>query len=404
MSLSARLIVVARRCARSAQGTCRNTSTYIAKDTDTIEKSVFISQSRDVFVNLALEHWLYRNFDFSKHHVLLLWRNDPCVVFGRHQNPWLECNIQAVESLCNVQAAEKKAIALARRNSGGGAVYHDNGNLNLTFFTPKERYDRKYNLNVITNALFRQWSLKSVINKRDDILVNGDCKISGTAAKLGRPNAYHHCTLLVNVNKVNLSSVLEKKENNIDTNATTSIRSSITNLCDINRNITMDKLISAIGWEYLRTKPLSLEDGRYNQVEKQKGFKFINPTEAWFPGINEFSNEFRSWEWNFAKTPKFTISRTLEVSAHDGKMYRLNLIVEVQNGIVEEIKMSLPAGLVSTNFQQDASVISNLRGTRYNHEVMEKIIAAIGGKSIVMNTSQSVEDSNIRRFDEATLH
>lgn len=52
-----------------------------------IEKSVFISQSHDVFTNLALEDWLYRNFDFTAHHVLMLWSNDPCVVVGRHQNP-----------------------------------------------------------------------------------------------------------------------------------------------------------------------------------------------------------------------------------------------------------------------------------------------------------------------------
>lgn len=52
-----------------------------------IKKSVFISQSSDVFTNLALEDWLYKNFDFSRHHVLLLWANDPCVVIGRHQNP-----------------------------------------------------------------------------------------------------------------------------------------------------------------------------------------------------------------------------------------------------------------------------------------------------------------------------
>lgn len=74
-------------------------------------------------------------------------------------------------------------------------------------------------------------------------------------------------------------------QNNIVTNATASIRSSITNLCDINQDIQMDKLLSAIGWEYLRTKALILEDGRYNQVEKQKGFKFVNPTEDWFPGM-----------------------------------------------------------------------------------------------------------------------
>ncbi|KYN41765.1 Lipoyltransferase 1, mitochondrial [Trachymyrmex septentrionalis] len=401
MSLSARLRVTVRCCSsldsahQTAKRITRYASTFNARDNDNfIQKSVFISQSTDVFVNLALEHWLYRNFDFSKHHVLLFWRNDPCVVFGRHQNPWLECN---------VQASEKAGIALARRNSGGGTVYHDNGNLNLTFFTPRERYNRRYNLNIITNALFRQWGLKSVINKREDIVVNEDCKVSGTAAKLGKPNAYHHCTLLVNVNKANLSSILERKENGIVTNATTSIRSPIMNLIDINRNIQMDKLLSAIGWEYLRTKALALEDGRYDLVEQQKGFKFINPTEDWFPGIDNFTSEFRSWDWNFGRTPKFIVTRTLDFPAHDGKIYRLNLSLEVQNGFVEEIRMSLPAGLVSTDFAQDASVISNIRGTKYNHDVTENIIAAIGGKTVTLNTTQQSIDENNMRLDEVTL-
>lgn len=178
MSLSTKLFVAVRHYASldGARQATKYMSTCSAHDdNDSIKKSVFISQSTDVFVNLALEHWLYRNFDFSKHHVLLFWRNDPCVVFGRHQNPWLECN---------VQAAEKAGIVLARRNSGGGTVYHDNGNLNLTFFTPRERYSRKYNLNIITNALFRQWGLKSIINKREDILVNEDCKVSHNIFKI----------------------------------------------------------------------------------------------------------------------------------------------------------------------------------------------------------------------------
>lgn len=72
-----------------------------------IKKSVFISQSNDIFTNLALEDWFYRNFDFTKHHVLMLWANDPCVVIGRHQNPFDEANVS------NLQ---KAGITLARRN------------------------------------------------------------------------------------------------------------------------------------------------------------------------------------------------------------------------------------------------------------------------------------------------
>lgn len=133
-----------------------------------IKKSVFISQSHDIFTNLALEDWIYKNFDLSNHHVLMLWANDPCVVIGRHQNPFTETNVsKLVES----------GITLARRNSGGGAVYHDRGNLNLTFFTPRERYNRKYNLNIITRALFREWCIKAELNERDDIVI-GDRKVS----------------------------------------------------------------------------------------------------------------------------------------------------------------------------------------------------------------------------------
>lgn len=75
-----------------------------------ITKSVFISQSNDIFTNLALEDWIYKNNDFDKHHILLLWRNNPCVVIGRHQNPWLEANLEYLE---------EKGIDIARRNSGG---------------------------------------------------------------------------------------------------------------------------------------------------------------------------------------------------------------------------------------------------------------------------------------------
>ena len=135
---------------------------------DAIKKSVFISQSTDIYTNLALEDWFYRNYDFTKHHVLLLWKNDPCVVIGRHQNPWVESNVAAMEQM---------GVSLARRNSGGGTVYHDAGNVNLSFFTKRERYNRRYNLEIMTRALYREWGLKTEINKREDIIVDGDFKV-----------------------------------------------------------------------------------------------------------------------------------------------------------------------------------------------------------------------------------
>lgn len=133
-------------------------------DEQKIKKSVFISQSYDIFTNLALEDWIYKNFDFSNHHVLMLWANNPCVVIGRHQNPFMEANISQLMS---------NGVMLARRNSGGGAVFHDRGNLNCTFFTPTERHNRKYNLKIMTRAMFREYGIKAEISPRDDITILG---------------------------------------------------------------------------------------------------------------------------------------------------------------------------------------------------------------------------------------
>lgn len=129
-----------------------------------IKKSVFISQSYDVFTNLALEDWIYRNYDLTNHHILMLWANDPCVVVGRHQNPFSEANVSNLLS---------KGVELARRNSGGGAVFHDRGNLNCTFFTNRDRYNRGYNLNILTRALFREFAIKTEVSDRDDITLMG---------------------------------------------------------------------------------------------------------------------------------------------------------------------------------------------------------------------------------------
>ena len=102
-------------------------STAILNSVENPGRVVFISQSTNIYENLALEDWLYKNWDFNKRHLLLLWRNSPCVVIGRHQNPYMEANLPYLESA---------NVPVVRRNSGGGTVYHDLGNLNCSFFTP----------------------------------------------------------------------------------------------------------------------------------------------------------------------------------------------------------------------------------------------------------------------------
>lgn len=158
---------------------------------------VLLSRSNDVFQNLALEDWIEANVDLQRRAVLLLWRNRPAVVIGRHQNPWAECHLPAMRG---------GGVPLARRRSGGGTVFHDLGNLNLTFFSSKTSYDRRRNLKVVTEAL-RQLrpALDVRATDRFDILLNGHFKISGgttgrelyfpesTAVEACQQTRYHYC-------------------------------------------------------------------------------------------------------------------------------------------------------------------------------------------------------------------
>jgi len=132
---------------------------------------VLVSSCYDVFSNLALEDWFYQNVDFSdgSSDFMFLWRNKPCVVVGRHQNVWAECS---------VGQAAAAGVYVARRRSGGGTVYHDTGNLNVTFFMSRKRYGRKANLEMIADVLRLHCSDKVEVTKRDDIILNDTHKVS----------------------------------------------------------------------------------------------------------------------------------------------------------------------------------------------------------------------------------
>lgn len=357
----------------STTTTSNTNATGSTKEIEPIKKSVFISQSYDIFTNLAIEDWIYRNYDLSNHHILMLWVNNPCVVVGRHQNPFSESNVSALKSA---------GIELARRNSGGGTVFHDRNNLNCTFFTPRNRYDRKYNLNLISRGIYREYGIDTEISERDDILLHGK-KISGTAAKLGRPNAYHHCTLLVDCNKDHLRGALKRTgKEEIISKATASVPSPIKNLADVNKNVNVQSLLTAIGYEFLRTTPDKLLDGGREYVMQQRGFQLINPTEKWFPGLNELRENFASWDWIYGKTPKFAVETKIEFKS-GMECHNMKVAVDVEKGLIQKIDL---------NFKDEVMpIVSSLIGQAYDENNLEKITSAL----------KNVSTENVKNVFEA---
>lgn len=166
----------------------------------TNQSSVIISQSECIYHNLSLEDWLYERWEPSTgQQVLLMWRNKPCIVIGKFQNQWKECNIGKLSShrvqlggkeyilkilVVNFGSLGEYIFSIARRKSGGGAVYHDLGNINMSFITHRDDYNRKKNLSFVCQVLKDRWPhLNLSINCRDDIIINDIYKVILTKIK-----------------------------------------------------------------------------------------------------------------------------------------------------------------------------------------------------------------------------
>ena len=134
---------------------------------------LLLSDSHDPLFNLAVEECIFRQMDPNQR-VLFLWRNANTVVIGRAQNPWKECNTRRME---------EDGVTLARRSSGGGAVFHDLGNSCFTFMAGKPEYDKSISTAIVLDAL-KRLGVEAFASGRNDLLVatpDGERKVSGSA-------------------------------------------------------------------------------------------------------------------------------------------------------------------------------------------------------------------------------
>lgn len=297
------------------------------------QRVVYISDDDIPHRNLAFEEWIYENVDLTKSSCLFIWRSRPTVVIGRHQNPWLESNLKHLRA---------NNIFLARRQTGGGTVFHDYGNLNVSFFTPRSSYDRKQNLQFIISAITKNYSFLDLsINKRDDIMLDGRYKISGTAAKLGRTNAYHHCTLLTDSNLEGMSSALTSSLPGLDTKATFSVRSQTKNMSRYPGEISYHDLQDTLVAHYLSSAGES--DKKY--------IVRVDPTDnVKFKGISDIIRRLNSWEWIYAKSPKFVVD-----------VPGIGELVIV-NGIIQDVCKT-----VESNSEVSVQLSRHLIGTKFTH-------------------------------------
>lgn len=269
-----------------------------------IEKiAVYQGHSFDPYYNLAVEEVLLESVHQGEC-ILYLWQNAATVVIGHNQNPWKECRVGRLE---------EENGHLARRLSGGGAVYHDIGNLNFTFLCSDKDYDLKKNLSVIVEAC-KANGISAEISGRNDILVQG-CKFSGNAFYHTHGNSYHHGTLMVNVDLKQVERYLSPSKAKLKAKGVASVRSRVINLRELAPSMTCESLsqdmVRAFEKVYeLKFQELRIEDLDSNAIEL---LRQRNASKEWLYG--------RDLPLNFSCSDRFPWGElTLELGVERGKV------------------------------------------------------------------------------------
>ncbi len=265
--------------------------------------------SVDPAYNLAFEEYILTNC--REGDILILWQNNNAVIIGRNQNTEAEINRDFVDT---------HGISVIRRNTGGGAVYHDLGNLNYSFITDAgelpQRSCQAFTAPVVT--ALRGLGLDAEASGRNDILVSGQ-KVSGTAQQLLKGRILHHGTLLFDSDPSMISGALNPDPTKFKSKSVQSVRSRVGNI----RSHLTNRMTLPQFWAYLKTvlsrdgiTPLCLSEEDLVQIRILK------------------TEKYDSWEWNFGKSPKYqTCLRQRWCSG------LLEIHLSVENGCISQIRI-----------------------------------------------------------------
>jgi len=300
-----------------------------------MKNAIYLATSHDCAANLAGEAYL---LTLAFDHILFLWVNDPCIVIGRYQNPFAECNLKNMEHM---------QVQLVRRQSGGGAVYHDQGNLCFTLIGNKETATKEENFSLVLKAL-ASLGLNCELSGRNDILLDGK-KISGNAFQTTPTKFCHHGTLLVSSDLSVMSNYLTPSSTKLASKAVKSVSSRVGNLKegreDITNEMVQQALIDAFIAEYGQTEVTPIDC--VTLAEAQANYR-----------------RFGDLSVILEKTPQFTHSFT-----HRFEWGEATLHLQVEKGVISEVRMFTDA--LDTSIVGRATQV--LTGLPYDHNALTEL-------------------------------
>jgi lipoate---protein ligase len=266
----------------------------------------------DPRINLAIEEYALKNLDINETY-LLFYINKPSIIIGKNQNTIEEINTEYVE---------ETGITVVRRLSGGGAVYHDLGNLNFSFIT-KDDGESFHNFRKFTEPVIKalkKLGVNAELSGRNDIEVEGR-KISGNAQFSTRGRMFSHGTLLLDSEIEHVVSALRVKKDKIESKGIKSIRSRVANISEfLEEKVTVE--------EFRQLLLTNIFEGLEEIPE------YVLTEEDW-KKIHQLSEErYQTWEWNYGKSPKFNLQHS-----HRFPVGSIDVRLEVNKGIIDHCKI-----------------------------------------------------------------
>ena len=320
------------------------------------------NNTSDPHVNLAIEECALRHLDPDRTY-FMMYVNQPAVIVGRHQNILEEVNLPFVA---------RHGLHVLRRISGGGAVYHDDGNLNFSFIRCHDRRSLKdisHILEPVRSALL-QLGVAAEFNHRNDLFVAGK-KISGNAQFSNTKRIILHGTLLLKSDLVWLRRALQVNKGDVISRARQSVSSDVTNISD--------HLPPGTGMDVIQQQLVECI------AEREGGLQKIPlPDQLWNSVCRLSREKYRSWEWNFGRAPAFRIRRSSRTPAG-----YLETMIAVANGRIVGIRF----GKNNTASGHASQLERRLMGTPYHLEAIRTRLSGVDLKSFgtTLTTKQLAE-------------
>ncbi|MEI7829281.1 MAG: lipoate--protein ligase [Prolixibacteraceae bacterium] len=297
--------------------------------------NLLISSNMDSYWNLATEEYLLKN---SQEDFIFLYVNKPSVVVGKHQIAQKEVNSKFIND---------NNILVARRLSGGGAVYHDEGNLNISFIQtgkPGENISYKKITEIFYHFLNTQ-APELGLNERNDFVVNGK-KVSGSAMHIFKSRILAHCTLLVECNLTNLSSALKGHPDRFTDKSISSKRSEVMNLSENSPSVSIEKLII----DFVTHMKENYAEPTVYELNSIDNEKIQNLATTKYSNIN----------WIYGYSPRYIYRNSISF-----RNAIFHYVLEIDKGIIESVSLDLTHS-INTKIELK---LNELRGMQHNPQL-----------------------------------